>query len=305
VPGPAAPQASGWAWTELLHAEVAYLLRTAGIDVLHVKGPTVAQWLYDDDARAPGDVDVLVSPGQMDVALDVLRRAGFVERFEGVDRAATTDHAVAMYRPDAQTGHDEVDVHSYFPGLDTDAARAFTELWRRREPARLAHTDVWFPDRCSIALLTVLNTARSRSSKTVEDLRRLIRSDVEWDLVCALARRLGAAGALRAGLELEPAGAAIAAAQLEDIDVPRGWRLRLEDAPRTALRLDELGTLPWRERPRVVGRWLFPTPAVLRMRNPAVGHGVLPVTVAYLHRLRDGLAVLPASLRTLRSTRRS
>lgn len=305
MPGPAAPRASGSAWTDLLHAEVAFLLREAGLAVLHIKGPTLAQWLYDDGTRPAGDVDVLVSPAQVDTALEILRLHGFVERFEGVDRAATTDHAVAMYRPDEQTGHDEVDVHSSFPGLDADPARTFDELWRRRELAQLAHTDVWFPDRAGVALLTVLNTARSRTPKTLEDLRRLLASDVEWDLVVALAARLGAAGGLRAGLELDPDGpAVVATTPLADVTVSREWRLRIDDAPRTALRLDELGALPWHRKAESVGRWLFPPPAVLRMRDPQVGHGIGPVAVAYLRRVGQGIAGFPTALQMLRRARR-
>ena len=38
-------------WSELLHAEVGALLGLAGIPCLHIKGPTVATWLYE-----PGDL---------------------------------------------------------------------------------------------------------------------------------------------------------------------------------------------------------------------------------------------------------
>ena len=63
--------------SELLHAEVAYLMREADIPVLHIKGPTVAQWLYTDGERSWGDVDVLVPRELLHDALEVLRRAGF------------------------------------------------------------------------------------------------------------------------------------------------------------------------------------------------------------------------------------
>ena len=59
-------QVSARAWSELLHAEVAYLLRHAGIPVLHIKGPTVALWLYDEGERPWGDVDILVPPSRLD-----------------------------------------------------------------------------------------------------------------------------------------------------------------------------------------------------------------------------------------------
>ena len=45
---------SARAWSELLHAEVGTLLRLAGVPCLHIKGPTVATWLYDEGERAVG-----------------------------------------------------------------------------------------------------------------------------------------------------------------------------------------------------------------------------------------------------------
>ena len=84
-------QVSARAWSELLHAQVAYLMRSAGIPALHIKGPTVALWLYDEGERVWGDVDILVPPSQIEDALEVLLCAGFDERFPGVTRRTTTD----------------------------------------------------------------------------------------------------------------------------------------------------------------------------------------------------------------------
>lgn len=301
------PRPSSRAWTELLHAEVAYLLRTAGIPVLHIKGPTVALWLYDEDERPWGDVDILVAPSRSEEALAVLAERGLVERYAGVNRKSTDDHAVTVARTDPEIGLDEVDVHHRFPGIGLDPERAFTELWRRREPAQLAHTDVWFPDFTSRALLIALNTARTKdSTKSLGDLARLFepRSGLEWDLVVDLARRLDALPALRAGLELDPAGPAVIAANgLDAVPVDPEWQLRIAGAPRTALRLDELRRLPWSRRPGVVGRWLVPSPAVIRMRDPRASAGPRALAAAYARRLGDGIRDLPTSVRAVRETR--
>ena len=299
------PRPSSRAWTELLHAEVAYLLRTAGIDVLHIKGPTVARWLYDDDEREWGDVDILVAPSQLQDALAVLADRGLVERYPGVNQHTTDDHAVTIARTDPSIGFDEVDVHYRFEGIDADPERAFDELWRRREPDQLAHTDVWFPDLTTRALLVALNSARSAgSSKALGDLRRLLDdgAGVEWDLVVDLARRLDALSALRAGLELDPAGHdVIASNSLADVAVSREWRMRVSRAPRTAWRLDELRRMPLSRRPGAVARWVIPSPAVLRMRDPRAEAGRAALLVAYLRRLRDGAQDLPSSVRAVRN----
>ena len=306
---PDPPRPSSRAWTELLHAEVAYLLRTAGIPVLHIKGPTVALWLYEEGERPWGDVDVLVAPSRMHEALTVLAEHGLVERFVGVNRHTTEDHAITLARTDSEIGFDEVDVHDRFPGIGADPERAFELLWRHREPAQLAHTGVWFPDFTSRALLIALNTARSASSaKARADLARLCeeQAGVEWDLVVDLARRLDALPALRAGLELHPSGAAVVAGtDLVAVPVSPEWRLRLADAPRTALRLDELQRLPWRLRPPDLWTWLFPPAALVRMRDPRAAAGPGALVGAYARRYRDGISVLPASLRALRNTRQS
>src|SRR3954454_17478846 len=117
---PAVTQVSARAWSELLHAQVAYLMRRAGIPTLHIKGPTVALWLYDEGERPWGDVDVLVAPSRIQEALDTLLAAGFVERFAGVNRRSSTDHAIALAQR-ATDGTDvvaEIDVHDRFVGID-------------------------------------------------------------------------------------------------------------------------------------------------------------------------------------------
>lgn len=296
---------SSRAWSELLHAEVAYLLRTAGIPVLHIKGPTVALWLYGPGERPWGDVDVLVPPSRMHDAHGVLGGHGLVERNPGVTRRTTTDHAITLARTDPQVGDDDVDLHDRFPGVDADPEHAFDELWRRREPAKLAATDVWFPDLSTRALLIALNTARSRSPKGRRDLERLLRADVDWDDVLDLAERVQALPALRAGLELLPEGAAlVASTPLVQVPVSTEWRLRLADAPRTALRLDELHRAPWSRRPRLFARWLFPPPSVVRMRDRRAAAGRAALAAAYTRRLVDGVAALPGAVRALHRSRR-
>lgn len=303
-------QVSARAWSELLHAEVAYLLRNAGIPVLHIKGPTVALWLYDEGERAWGDVDILVPPSRMDDALDVLLSADFGERDPGVNRHTTSDHAITLvHQPpgDPASWGAEVDVHDRFDGIGADAEWAFERLWRRREPDQLGHIDVWFPDLPTRALLIALNTARDGTPKAREDLSRLITSgDPEgWEDVVWLARRLDALPALRAGLEVDPRGAEVVnEIGLGDVAVSPEWALRRAKAPRTALRLEELGRLPWRRRPRAVARWIIPPPAIIRMRDPAARGNNVRLLGGYARRLRDGIRAVVPSLRALARIRR-
>jgi hypothetical protein len=302
-------EVSARAWSELLHAEVAYRLRQADVPVLHIKGPSVALWLYRDGERPWGDVDILVPPSRMDQALLTLQAAGFTELYPGVNRHTTTDHAITLAHNmpgDAASHRSEVDVHDRFEGIEADSEQAFELLWSRRQRSRLAHVDVWFPDTPSRALLVAINTARDATSKAREDLVRLLRTlnEQDWEEVVDLARRLAALPALRAGLEIDSAGAdVVRRIGLSEVEVSPEWRLRTSHAPRTALRLEELRRMPRSQRSTAMLRWLFPAPGIIRMRDPAARGGTLRLAAGYARRYRDGIRSLAPSLRALGSVR--
>jgi hypothetical protein len=245
----------------------------------------------------------------MDDALGVLRGAGMVDRDPGLNWRTSGDHAItlALGAPGlGLSGGAEIDVHYRFEGIALDSQRAFRELWRRREPEQLAHIDVWFPDLPTRALLTVLNTARSVNKRTVEDLRRLVAGadEEDWESLIWLARRIDALPALRAGLELLPDGLEVVRrTSLSEVEVSAEWRLRLQEAPRTALRLDELGRLPWPRRIPAITRWILPPPAIIRMRDPRAQGNARDLMGGYLRRWRDGVAALGPSIAALRRVR--
>jgi hypothetical protein len=299
---------SARAWSELLHAEVGYLLGKGGIPCLHIKGPTVAHWLYEDGDRDWGDVDILVPPSRMDDAIAVLSGADILGRDPGLGWRTGGDHAITlMLGTSGHMGAAEVDLHHRFVGIGLAPERAFQELWRRREPAPLAHVDVWFPDLPSRALLIGLTTARAASPKALEDLRRLVAGTTaeDWEALIWLARRLDALPALRAGLELLPEGRdVVAATALSQVEVSAEWRLRIEGAPRTALRMDELGHLRWPDKILAIARWTVPSPAIIRMRDPRARGNAVHLVGGYLRRWRDGAAALGPSLAAVRRVRR-
>ena len=305
-------EVSARAWCELVHAQVGTLLARADIRCLHIKGPTVATWLYDEGERSWGDVDILLPPSEMDRALDVLLASGYSHRDPGLRWWTSEDHALTLWHdPHGTARHGaaaEVDVHHRFPGIEDDPERAFAELWRRREPARLAGLDVWFPDVPSRTLLLVLNLARDRdAAKAGEDLRRLLASatDEQWRRTIALARRLDALSALRAGVELEAGGRdLVARTALADVQVSAVWRLRTQGSGRTAIRIEQLRTLgPW-AKARAIAGWIVPSPAIIRMRDPRAAAGPAALARGYLARYRDGARGLRRSVRELRAVHR-
>ncbi len=254
---------SARAWSELLHAEVGYLLRRADIPCLHIKGPTVAQWLYAEGERDWGDVDILVPPSRMDDALATLVAAGMTEAFPGVNRQTCADHAVTLgysLRPGPPRGRGGR--ARSLRGHRSQCRSAFEELWRRREPTSSPTSTCGSRTSPTRALLIALNTARAATA-----LRRArtcaacswAADDEDWDSLIWLARRIEALPALRAGLELaDPAGATWSTDRARRRPVTPEWRLRVARAPRTALRLDEVAHLPWSRRIPVIARWLVP-----------------------------------------------
>ncbi|MBF4765403.1 nucleotidyltransferase family protein [Nocardioides islandensis] len=299
---------SSRAWAELVHAQVGVLLAEAGLPCLHIKGPTVATWLYDEGERSWGDIDILLPPSAMDAALDVLLSSTFSLRDEGLRWRTSEDHALTLWHDphhDATYGNGELDVHHRFPGIDADPELAFAELWRRREPHRLAGYDVWFPDLPSRALLLVLNAARDPyGAKPREDLRRLLAgaSADDWRRTIDLARRLRALDALRAGVELEPESQdLVASTALADVEVSAAWRLRTSGSTRTAVRLEELRRLGPLAKARAVAGWVVPSPAIIRMRDPRAADSAWALARGYATRYRQGVRELRHWVRERRS----
>ena len=257
---------SSRAWSELVHAQVGTLFARGGVRCLHIKGPTVATWLYDEGERPWGDVDILLSPSEMDRALELLLSSGFSHRDPGVRWRTSEDHALTLWHDPHGTAHHgsagELDVHHRFIGIEADPERAFHELWRHREPAVLGGLDVWFPDLASRSLLLVLNVAHDpRSSKPREDLRRLLATadDEDWRRTIALARRVDALQALRAGLELDPDGhAVVARTSLADVEVSALWRLHAQGSSRTTFRIEQLRAKGPLGKARGIAGWFAP-----------------------------------------------
>lgn len=295
------------AWSELLRAEVSFVLGQLGLPVLHIKGASVAQWLYQTGERPWGDVDIMVPPSRLDQALEALLSAGMTERYPGVNRRTTSDHAITLVSPrrgDWGSMGWEVDVHDRFEGIEADPEAAFSVLWRQRVAISFGHFETWAPALPARSLLIPINAARSPTARALEDLRRLIAaaSDADWQETTQLAGRLEALPALRAGLELDPLGRRVVKEHLPDVTVSPQWSLRVQGAPRTAVRLAELKPMTWNQRLRHLTRWMVPSPAVVRMRDPSAATGRRQLALAYLRRFRDGVEALPSAVRALRST---
>ena len=300
---------SNRAWIELLHAEVCWALNRAGVDALVIKGPSIGEWLYPEGRPESADVDVLVRPGHCDAAVEALAGLDFADTLVGFRGEEPPDHSVTLARTDESKGHHGVDVHRYFPGIERDPEAAFDIVWSRRTAGTQADLPVWFPDEVTRALLIALHEARDPlATKTYEDLRRALAAltEPQLDDLALVADELDAQAALRAGLEAHPdTAAAVDRLGLGDVEVPLEWALLSHAADGTAWRLGRLAEMPLRQRPGQVTRWLFPSPALMRYRNPEAAEGTVALARAYAVRLGQGARRAPRAVRQWRDARRS
>lgn len=174
-----------WALLHLTHAVMQAVADDAGVDIVHVKGPSVAPELRTAP-RMSMDVDVLVRPAHLPKFLAALREHGW--------RELTSFAEGSSFAHAANWGHRHwanVDVHRYFPGPRAAHDRVFEALWVSRQLVQIAHTRCAVPDLAAQVLILALHEARAH---------RGVGSFEAWELsgderrqeVWALARALGA-----------------------------------------------------------------------------------------------------------------
>jgi Uncharacterised nucleotidyltransferase len=294
-----------------LDAATADLLRQfdlAGIEVLLLKGRSIASWLYAErELRTYSDCDVLIAPYAVEAAEAVLGSLGFRPLFD--DRRMP-----AWWREHASTwGDDErltVDLHRTLPGVGVNAAATWGALSADAgvvvvagHPART----LALPAR---ALHVALHAAQHGVGwpRPIEDLERALAAseDELWLSAAALARTLQATDAFVAGLCLAPAGEELAARlglpPVRSVDV----ELRATSPPPVALGLEQVARADGtRARAEIVWRKFVPPPSFIRHWDPRAGRSRSSLLRAYLRRPLWILRRAPRALYVWRRARRS
>ena len=282
-------------------------LKDGGIRALLLKGPSIARWLYDEGERGYIDVDLLVSPRELDAAVQRLRSIGYVSV---LDAAAPVERGEGWQNEETLRGPFgiEIDLHRRLIGVPS-ADRCWETLSARTAPFELGSETIDVLALEARTLHLALHAAQNgpRDKQALEDLRRGVRllPDQLWRAAAELGVDLECTSALAGGLRLCPEGERLAARlglpPVSDVNVA----IRVRGASQDALFFVRLrGANGVRARLAIVYRELFPTAAFLRSTHPLASRGAAGLVIARVMRLLSIALRLPPALLTWLRARR-
>lgn len=292
---------------DAVSVEAVRALQAAGIDVVLLKGVSLARSLYPEGGRFWTDVDLWADPDRREESDAVLRDLGFTPSPPLPDDYETT------YR----RGTDVIDLHRSLPRVSVPAAQAWRAIQPRRTTMPLLGLDLPVLDEVGLAYHAAHHAAQhgrtggslapgrtgpsENAGHVVEDLERALAraTPAQWRGAADLAARLGTAPLLAAVLDLSPAGRAVA----EGLDLPppdAAARLSATAADQDdhrahalawALQADER-----RETLRRLLRMLAPSPAWMREVYLREDVGRVRLAAAYARRTLGILLSTPRVL---------
>ncbi len=285
---------------ELLSAWASRRAGERGIRMLLIKGRALSDYGLRA-ARTSADVDVLVEPQRFEEYCDAVATAGWEEFPSTFASQAFTLHS-RSFRRDGWPN--SFDVHHTFPGFLIDPADAFDALWARRGSLPFAGHDCAVPDRSSSILILALHSLRgthkqARHRSELDALRSLaLTGDERRDLARA-AHDTGAAAALRDVLPALGVTVDVSDAELRT-PAYREWHRKTAEARGAAASwLLLFAQTPWRDKPAIAGRALWPSGADFALDHPEVPDRPLPQITARIARWGRGIRRLPHALSAL------
>lgn len=245
------------------HALVARVAAELGIRAFFIKGPvSVLQGLRQP--RTSGDVDVFVAPIDLEAMVDRLSERGWRKRPVDPDSTAFARHSVTLDHPNWPCC---LDVHHRFPGMERAADHCFEVMWAHTGMLELAGQKVHVPSEALGILVLALHALRTpylpACQQELEVLAVRARSQsVEVGLV-ELSTATGSLGSVRPFLEN-----LVSETSMPEWPEPsREWRNRsLTQEPGSA-RIVAIWQAPWRKKPQMLGRAVFPRPELFLARN--------------------------------------
>jgi hypothetical protein len=290
----------------LAHALVDRVARDADVRVLFIKGPTaVEQGLREP--RTSLDVDALVDPARRHLLAERLTELGWVDEHPYTSPTVLPMHSLTHRH---RAWPCELDLHDRFPGFFADPQQVFERLWEGRATVTVAARDIPSPEPAGQALVLALHALRdphgAAKAHELSDLAERVSTYATDDSLrhlAELARDLGAADTAAPFLDLVGAPA-VGRGTTKPADL-HDWRLRTQPANTTAVSwVHELRRLPWYRWPGYLWYAATLSDVELRLAEPNLPPGRLPLLRARVRRLRRGLAALPKAVRSVSSIER-
>lgn len=212
--------------------ELARAFRAAGIRWVLLKGPAIADRLYQGRVRRPyNDVDALVGPRDYVRAEEVLTELGY-ERVPDSTRR-DVEHA----SPWRRTGGGEIDLHRSFAHIPASRDSVWEALHSEIVTIEVARENVDVPSEGALALIVALHALHHAGQvpQPLADLERALGqlAPEDWERARSLASALGADRNLAAALSLSDRGAVVRA-RLGLPKVAR-WEVALRSGSRARL----------------------------------------------------------------------
>ncbi|WP_426763941.1 nucleotidyltransferase family protein [Pseudarthrobacter sp. 1G09] len=278
------------------HALVARVAAELGIRVFFIKGPvSVLQGLRRP--KTSGDVDVFVSPKDLESVVGALQEKGWRKRPVDPDSKTFSKHSVTVDHPEWPCC---IDVHFRFPGMEAAASDCFETMWANTERAALAGQEIRVPSRPLAILILALHALRSPDlpscREELEFLTDLTRGEMLASEILELSVATGSLAAIRPFLgDLLPASALPVWPEAST-----EWRNRLLAQEPGSARIIALVQAPWHEKPMMLLRAVFPGKQVLLSRD--VHADTSPQGLLVLHAARWGrfLRAFPKIARDLK-----
>ena len=258
-------------------------LDKAGVPAILLKGAAIAMWLYDDGAPRPYlDIDILVRPSHLNMALAVLTQLGYSRVVEGAHPAEVGPKEIELVGPTNIT----IDLHHGLLGASASSEDAWEVLFDRTTCMRLGTGNVRVLDVPARAMHLALHAAQNGpiDMKAIADLDRGLQRlgmDV-WKDASQIAQRIGAEQAFAAGLRLLPAGCDLADKLALTREMTVELALRTWSVTQDALFFERFRRTPGaRAKAALLLRKLFPTPATMRVNSSLARRGSLGLMCAW------------------------
>ncbi|WP_045729386.1 nucleotidyltransferase family protein [Pseudarthrobacter chlorophenolicus] len=281
------------------HALVARVAAELGVRAFFIKGPvSVLQGLRKP--KTSGDVDVFVSPQDLDAVVGALQEKGWRKRPVDPDSKTFPKHSVTVDHPEWPCC---IDVHFRFPGMEAPAADCFETMWANTEQFALAGQDIRVPSKPLAILILALHALRSSQLPARRDELNLLSGFVSQRSmalpVLDLSVRTGSLAAMRPLLQdVVP--------NSEGLVWPEPsaeWRNRLLVQELGSARIMALVQARWQDKPLLLWRAVFPPRAAFLAGNIYSDMSLKGLLVQHAARWSRFLRALPKIARDLKRYR--